>query len=193
MNLKLSGGIELTRKHILGGLLMGTAAGTAVGIAGGLAAGVALKYTYDKYIQEQQMHKRLKSIPRKVFRRGPAPATVRAVYPDRQTFSHNMKSPIWIEFDAPIDSSTVTKDTVIVKSSVSDEPLDGFLDAGGRILMFRPHGKYPAENGRAKISITLIGTDTGSGAILDAKGVPLDGDKDGKAGGDFEYKFSIMK
>ncbi|AKB28860.1 hypothetical protein MSSAC_2506 [Methanosarcina siciliae C2J] len=172
---------------------MGTVAGTVAGIVGGLVAGITLKYTYDKYIQEQQMHKKIKSVPRKLFRRGPAPVTVRAVYPDHQTFSHNMKSPIWVEFDAPINSSTVTKDTVIVKSSVSDEPLDGFLDAGGRILMFRPHGKYPAENGKAKVSITLIGTDTGAGAITDVKGVSLDGDMDGKAGGDFEYKFNILK
>jgi hypothetical protein len=59
--------------------------------------------------------------------------------------------------------------------------------------MFRSHGKYPVENGGAKISITLIGTDIGSGAITDIKGAPLDGDKDGKVGGDFEYKFNIMK
>jgi hypothetical protein len=172
---------------------MGTVAGTVAGIVGGLVAGITLKYTYDKYIHEQQMHKKLKSIPRKVFRRGPAAATVKSVYPDRQTFSHNLKSPIWIEFDSPIDSATVTKDTVIVKSSVSDEPVEGFLDAGNRILMFRPYGKYPVENGGAKISITLIGTDAGAGAITDVKGVPLDGDQDGKAGGDFEYKFSIMR
>jgi hypothetical protein len=139
------------------------------------------------------MHKKLKSIPRKVFKRDPLPATVKAVYPDLQTISHNLKSPIWVEFDASIDSSTITKDTVIVKSSVSDEPVEGFIDAGNRLLMFRPYGKYPVENDGAKISITLIGTDTGSGAITDTKGVPLDGDQDGKAGGDFEYKFSIMK
>jgi hypothetical protein len=174
-------------------MLIGTVAGIVAGITGGLVVGVTLRYIYDKYIQEQQMHKRLKSIPRRILRRGPVPATVKAVYPDRQTFSHNLKSPIWIEFDAPIDSSTVTKDTVTVKSSASSGAVDGFLDAGSRILMFRPYGKYPVESGGAKISITLIGTDTGSGAITDIKGVPLDGDKDGKAGGDFEYKFNIMK
>ncbi|KKG13050.1 Ig-like domain-containing protein [Methanosarcina sp. 2.H.A.1B.4] len=175
------------------GSAAGAAAGVVAGVAAGVVAGVTMKYTYDKYIHEQQVHKKLKSIPLKVFKRGPFPVTVKSVYPDRQTFSHNLKSPIWIEFDAPIDSSTVTKDTVIVKSSVSDEPVEGFLDAGNRILMFRPYGKYPVENGGAKVSITLIGTDTGSGAITDTKGVLLDGDKDGKAGGDFEYKFSIMR
>jgi hypothetical protein len=76
---------------------------------------------------------------------------------------------------------------------VSDEPVEGFIDAGNGLLMFRPYGKYPVENDGAKISITLIGTDTGSGAITDTKRVPLDGDQDSKAGGDFEYKFSIMK
>ncbi len=152
-----------------------------------------MRFTYDKLIHEKQMHKKFKSVPGKVFKRGPVPATVKAVYPDQQTLSHNLKSPIWIEFDAPMDSSTVTRDTVIVKSSVSDEPVDGFLDAGSRILMFRPYGKYPVENDGARVSITLIGTDTGSGAITDTKGIPLDGDQDGKAGGDFEYRFSIMK
>ena len=61
------------------------------------------------------------------------------------------------------------------------------------MLMFRPYEDYPVEKGGAKISITLIGTDTGLGAITDAKVVPLDGDKDGKAGGNFEYEFNIMK
>lgn len=179
----------MTKKHILGGLLVGTVAGVTAGVV----AGVTLKYTYDKLITEQHMHKKLKLIPRRMFKRGPTPVTVKSVYPDRQTLSHNLKSPIWIEFDSPIDSSTVTKDTVIVKSSVSDKPIDGFLDAGTRILMFRPYEKYPVEKSGDKISITLIGTDTGSGAITDAKGVPLDGNQDGKAGGDFEYEFSIMK
>ena len=167
--------------------------GTVAGVTAGAVAGVTMKYTYDKYIHEQQMHKKLKSLSGRVLKRGPSPFAVKSVYPDRQTFSHNLKSPIWVEFDAPIDSSTITKDTVIVRSSVSKEPIEGVLDAGNRILMFRPYGKYPVENGRAKISITLIGTDTGAGAITDIKGVLLDGDQDGKAGGDFEYKFSIMK
>jgi hypothetical protein len=178
----------LIKKHLCGGLRKKAAAG----IIGGFIAGVTVKYCYDRYLQGYQMHKKLISIPRKMLKRGPIPTTVKAVYPDRQTFSHNLKSPIWVEFDAPIDTSTITKDTVIVKSSVSDEPMDGFLDAGSRILMFRPYGKYPVENGEAKVSITLVGTDTGSGAITDAKGIPLDGDKDGEAGGDFEYSFNII-
>lgn len=69
--------------------------GTAAGISMGPVAGVTMKYAYDKLIHEQQMHKKLKSIPRRMFKRGPVPATVKAVYPDRQTISHNLKSPIW--------------------------------------------------------------------------------------------------
>ncbi|WP_156148130.1 hypothetical protein [Methanosarcina sp. WH1] len=42
--------------------------GTAVGIAGGLVAGITMKYTYDKYIQEQ-LHKKFKSIFDEVSRR----------------------------------------------------------------------------------------------------------------------------
>ncbi|MHB8103249.1 MAG: Ig-like domain-containing domain [Methanosarcina sp.] len=141
-----------------------------------------MKYTYDKYITEQQVHKKLQFIPGRAFKRVPVPATVMSVYPDQQTFSHNLKSPIWIEFDAPIDSSTVTKDTVIIKSSVSDEPVDGFLDAGTRMLMFRPYEDYPVEKGGAKISITLIGNDTGLGAITDAKAVLLMEIRMGKPG-----------
>jgi hypothetical protein len=187
------GGIKLTKKHALGGLITGTVAGTVAGVVAGLVAGITMRYSYDKFVHEQKMHKKLKSVPGRAFKRGAIPATVKAIYPDRQTISHNLKSPIWVEFDAPMDSSTITKDTVIVKSSVSDKPVDGFLDAGSRILMFRPYSNYPMENGGAKVSVTLIGTDTGSGAITDSKGVSLDGDQDGKAGGNFEYRFNILK
>lgn len=183
------GGTDLTKRHLLGGLFVGTVAGVVVG----LVAGVTLKYTYDKYIKEQQVRKKYQSIHRRVFKRSQVPATVKSVYPDQQTFSHNPKSPIWIEFDAPIDKSTITKDTVVVKSSVSDNPIDGFLDAGTRTLMFRPYEEYPVEKEGAKICITLVGTDTGSGAIKDAKGIPFDGDMDGRAGGNFEHEFNITK
>jgi len=183
----------MTKKHIFEGLLVGSVTGVVAGVVAGIFTGVTMRYGYDKYIHEQHMHRKIKSMPGRIFKRVPLPAAVKSVYPDRQTFSHNLKSPIWVEFDAPIDSSTVTKETVIVKSSASKDPVDGFLDAGNRILMFRPYKNYPVENGGAKVSITLVGTDTGSGAITDIKGVPLDGDQDGKAGGDFEYKFNIMR
>lgn len=57
--------MELTKKHILGGLLMGTIAGVTAGVV----AGVTLRFTYDKLIKEQQMHKKLKSISHKVSKR----------------------------------------------------------------------------------------------------------------------------
>lgn len=179
------------KHHLLGGLFIGTTVGTAAGIAAGFVAGVTAKYAYDKYVKEKRIHKKLHLVPKKVLKR-PYPVTVKSVYPDQQTFSKDPRSPIWIEFDASIDSSTVTKDTVIVKSSASENPVDGILDASVRTLMFRPSEEYPVEEG-AKISITLVGTDTGSGAIKDAKGVPFDGDKDGEAGGDFTHKFKISK
>ncbi len=193
------GGKELKKKyvlgkkhHLLGGLFIGTTVGTAAGIAAGFVAGVTAKYAYDKYVKEKRVYKKLHVVPKKVLKR-PYPATVKSVYPDRQTFSKDPRSPIWIEFDASIDSSTVTKDTVIVKSSASENPIDGTLDAGTRTLMFRPSEAYPVGEEETKISVTLIGTDTGSGVIKDAKGVPFDGDKDGEAGGDFTYEFKISK
>ncbi|MHC1754860.1 MAG: Ig-like domain-containing protein [Methanosarcina sp.] len=193
------GGKELKKKyvfekkeHLLGGLLVGTTVGTVVGAVAGFVAGVTAKYAYDKYIKEKRVYKKLHLVPKKILKR-PYPATVKSVYPDRQTFSRDPKSPIWIEFDASIDSSTVTKDTVIVKSSASENPIEGILDAGTRTLMFRPSEEYPLGEGETKISVTLIGTDTGSGVIKDAKGVPFDGDKDGEAGGDFTYEFKISK
>ncbi len=181
------------RKHyLLSGLLVGTTVGTVVVIVAGFVAGVTAKFAYDKYAKEEKVHKKLNLFEKKVLKR-PFPATVKSVYPDRQTFSEDPKSPIWIEFDAPIDCSTITKDTVIVKSSVSENPIDGILDASTRTLMFIPCEEYPVGEEGAKISVTLIGTDTGSGAIKDAKGVPFDGDKDGEAGGDFKYEFKISK
>lgn len=193
------GGKELKKKyvfekkdHLLGGLLVGTTVGTAAGAVVGFVAGVTAKYTYDKYIKEKRVYKKLHLVPKKILKR-PYPATVKSVYPDRQTFSKDPKSPIWVEFDASIDSSTVTKDTVIVKSSASENPIEGILDAGTRTLMFRPYEEYPLGEDETKISVTLIGTDTGSGVIKDVKGVSFDGDKDGEAGGDFTYKFKISK
>ncbi|MCQ1535733.1 hypothetical protein FTO70_08590 [Methanosarcina sp. KYL-1] len=154
-----------------------------------------MRYAYEKYVHEEQkeyLHEKIKSIPHK-FRHGPSTAKVKLVYPDRQTFAHSMESPIWIEFDKDMDSSTITKDTVIVTSSESEEPIDGFLDAGNRTLMFRPNRPYPVGGEGAKITISLIGTDIGNGAIMDAEGTPFDGDKDGKPGGDFEYTFNVVK
>jgi hypothetical protein len=191
--------MKLTKKEIAGGLAGGLAGGVLVGavagIAAGVAAGLTMKYAYDKYVHEEQkeyIHEKIKTIPQKL-KRAPGPAKVKLVYPDRQTFAHSMESPIWIEFDKDIDSSTITKDTVIVTSSESEEPVKGFLDAGNRTLMFRPDKPYPVSDTGAKITIVLIGTDEGEGAIMDAEGNPLDGDKDGKAGGDFEYTFNIVK
>lgn len=190
---------ELKRKyvfgkeeHLLGGLLVGTTVGTTAGVVAGFVAGVTARYAYDKFIKEKKVYKRLRLVSKKVLKR-PYPATVKSVYPDRQTFSKDPKSPIWIEFDAPIDSSTVTKDTVIVKSSASENPIDGDLDAGTRTLTFRPSEEYPVGKEETKISITLIGTDTGSGAIKDATGVPFDGNKDGEAGGNYTHEFKISK
>lgn len=48
----------MTKVHIFGGLLMGS----ATGIIAGLVAGVILRYAYDVYIHEKKIHKRLKSI-----------------------------------------------------------------------------------------------------------------------------------
>ena len=71
--------------------------------------------------------------------------------------------------------------------------MNGLLDAGSRMLMSRPYGEYPMDETGAEITITLLGSETGSGFIMDEKGIPLDGDNDGKAGGDFEYTYRIIK
>ncbi len=191
--------MELTKKEIAGGLAGGLAGGMLVGavagVAAGIAAGVTMKYAFDKYVHEEQkeyIHEKIKTIPQKL-KRAPGPAKVKLVYPDRQTFAHSMESPIWVEFDKDIDSSTITEGTVIVTSSESEETVEGFIDAGNRTLMFRPNKPYPAGDTGAKITIALIGTDVGEGAIMDAQGLPFDGDKDGKPGGDFEYTFNIVK
>ncbi|WP_269850847.1 hypothetical protein [Methanosarcina horonobensis] len=44
----------MKRIHILGGLLMGSASG----VIAGLIAGIMLKYLYDKYVHEEQIHKK---------------------------------------------------------------------------------------------------------------------------------------
>jgi hypothetical protein len=92
-----------------------------------------------------------------------------------------------------MNNATITKDTVIVKSSASAEPVDGLLDVGSRMLMFRPYNEYPMDESGAEITITLLGSETGSGFIMDEKGIALDGNKNGKPGGDFVYTYRVVR
>jgi hypothetical protein len=48
---------------------MGTIMGVVAGIAAGLVAGVMLKYSYDSYLQERPMRKKLRSFYMKAFKR----------------------------------------------------------------------------------------------------------------------------
>lgn len=64
--------------------------------------------------------------------------------------------------------------------------MEGVLDKGSRMLMFHPYGRYPMDESGAEITITLLGNETGSGFIMDERGIALDGDGDGKPGGNFE-------
>lgn len=158
----------------------------------GAFTGIALLYIVKKLIRNRSFPVALKSIS-VPFKRGPVPPTVKATYPDRQTFAYRCDSPIWIEFDMPMNNATITEDTVIVKSSASAEPVAGLLDSGSRMLMFRPYNEYPMDEHGAEITITLLGNETGSGFIMDERGIALDGDKDGKAGGDFVYTYRIVR
>lgn len=63
---------------------------------------------------------------------------VKCIYPDKQTFAFRHDSPIWIEFDTHMNNASITKETVIVRSSASNKPVEGLIDAGSRMLMFRP-------------------------------------------------------
>lgn len=63
------GGTKLTKKHIFSGVLVGSVTGVTAGIVAGLVAGIVLEFMYNRYIHEQQMHKRLKSISGKAFKK----------------------------------------------------------------------------------------------------------------------------
>lgn len=93
----------------------------------------------------------------------------------------------------PMNKATITKKTVIIRSSASKKPVDGLLDIGSRMLMFRPYDEYPMDESGAEITVTLRGSGTGSGFIMDERGIALDGDGDGKPGGDFEYTYRIIR
>ncbi|HEY3361877.1 MAG TPA: Ig-like domain-containing protein [Methanosarcina sp.] len=156
-------------------------------------AGAAIIYAVKKHMCcDRFLPETLKSFSTP-FRRGQAPPKVKSIYPDRQTFAFRRDSPIWIEFDMPMNNATITKETVIIKSSASEEPVDGLLDTGSRMLMFRPYDEYPTDESGAEIKITLLGSETGSGFIMDERGIALDGNGDGKPGGDFEYTYRIIQ
>ena len=59
--------------------------------------------------------------------------------------------------------------------------------------MFRPYKEYPTDEWGAEITITLLGSETGSGFIMDERGIALDGDEDGKPGGNYEYTYKIIR
>jgi hypothetical protein len=158
----------------------------------GVIIGAAIAYVSKKYTFNMSLPAALKTFPTH-FRHVETPPKVRCIYPDRQTFAFKHDSPIWIEFDMPMNTASITKETVIVRSSASAEPVEGLLDAGSRIMMFRPYGEYPMDESGAEIIITLLGNETGSGVILDENGIALDGDNDGKAGGDFVYTYRIIR
>ena len=127
------------------------------------------------------------------FKHRQIPPKVKSIYPDKQTFAFRHDHPIWVEFDKPMNNATITKETVIVRSSASKEPVDGLLDIGARMLMFRPCGKYPMDESGAEITITLLGSETGSGFIMDERGIALDGNENGKPGGNYEYTYRILR
>jgi len=64
----------------------------------------------------------------------------------------------------PMNSATITKETVIVKVLHRKNLWDGLLDTGSRMLMFRPYDEYPTDESGAEITITLLGSETGSGS-----------------------------
>lgn len=51
------------------------------------------------------------------------------------------------------------------------------------LLKFDPDGHF---------TLTLIGTDTGEGAVTDRNGHPLDGESDGVDGGDYQTSFTLV-
>jgi hypothetical protein len=57
--------------------------GDAAGIAVGAVAGVAIKYTYDRYIHDKHLSKKLKSISLP-FKK-PSSSMMKTVYPKRPT------------------------------------------------------------------------------------------------------------
>ncbi|WP_292390033.1 hypothetical protein [Methanosarcina sp. UBA5] len=81
-----------------------------------------------------------------------------------------------------MNNAIITKETVIVRSSASKEPVDVLLDTGSRMLMFRPYDEYPMDESGAGITIILLRSETGSGFIIDKLDIALDGDEDGKSG-----------
>ncbi len=150
-----------------------------------------LKKSHDigPYPQQYKLEKRpipdLRGIPR-----------VTQISPDDYVFAHNWDSPISVRFNWPLDQSTVTANTVIVEAYPNGNRtrVAGSVEvlSDRKTVTFRPSGRYPTGVGDTRVTITLIGTDKGSGAIKGSTGVLIDGDGDGKAGGDFVHEFNIL-
>jgi hypothetical protein len=56
--------MRIKKVHVLGGLLTGTLAG----VVAGLIAGLVVMYTYDRYIHEKEVHKKIISATKRALR-----------------------------------------------------------------------------------------------------------------------------
>ena len=108
----------------------------------GAFAGAAIIYTVKKHIcYDKFLPEALKSFSNP-FKLGQSPPRVKSIYPDRQTFAFRHDSPIWIEFDMPMNNATITKETVIIRSSAKDM---GKVMGAAKVLAGKADGKLIAE------------------------------------------------
>lgn len=56
--------MRIKKVYVLGGLLTGTLAG----VVAGLIAGLVVMYTYDRYIHEKEIHKKIISASKRTLR-----------------------------------------------------------------------------------------------------------------------------
>lgn len=128
-------------------------------IPAGILAGAAILCGAKKYMCNRYFPEALKffSIP---FTRRQAHPKVKSIYPDRQTFAFRHDSPIWIEFDMPINNATIKERNRNSQNFFIKRACRRITGCKVQMLMFRPYEEYPMDESGAEITVTLLGSET---------------------------------
>jgi len=106
---------------------------------------------------------------------------------------------ITITFNEPVKQSSVVVGKTLIVSGQADNNAAGTLawSPDGKTVTFTSTKTLdqlisPRSTTDAFFTLTIIGTDSGQGAVTDASGNRLDGDYDGTAGGDYKMSFTLI-
>lgn len=104
-----------------------------------------------------------------------------------------------LTLNRPLDESSVISGQTIYLEGSAVSPVNVGISEDDKtlnIISADPFSTFGESSASASYLVymfdfVLVGEDTGDGTVLDSNGIPLDGDDDGFAGGDFVLEFTV--